>query len=41
MTIVEQIIKLFQEGLKDVEIAEQLKIDEDFVADTIDKFEGA
>jgi hypothetical protein len=41
MTIVEQIIKLFQEGLEDTEIAEKLKIDERFVADTIDKFEGA
>jgi DNA-binding NarL/FixJ family response regulator len=40
MTIVEQIIELYKQGLEDMEIADKLQIDESFVADTIDIFEG-
>ena len=40
MTIIEKIIELYKQGLEDMEIADKLKIDENFVADTIDKFEG-
>ena len=40
MTIIEKIIELYQSGMEDMEIADTLQIDENFVADSIDKFEG-
>ena len=40
MGIKEKIIELYKQGLEDSEIASTLKIDESFVADVIDAYEG-